>query len=93
MHPDDFGLFFSFFFVSRSPGRELDELFIGTVVVANAPVQLCDLRHLSVGERKVQDIQVVPDVVHVAAAGDHDKAHLDMPAEDDLRRDAVAFPL
>ena len=84
--PDRTRPFFLFCFEGRSPECELDKLFIGTVIIAYALVQLGDLRHLRIGERKVQDIQIVPDVIHVFAAGDHGEAHLGMPAEDDLGR-------
>ena len=67
------------------PRRKLDELLIGTMVVAFALVQCRNPRHLIVGQGKVQDVQIVTDMVHIPAAGDYSEAHLGMPAEDDLR--------
>ena len=66
------------------PQRKLGQLFIGAVVIAFALVQHGDPFHLIGGEGKIKDVQVVPDMVHISAAGDHRKAHLGVPAKDHL---------
>ena len=54
------------------------------MIVAYALVQLRDFRHLLIGKGKVEDIQIVPDMINILASGDNGKAHLGMPAENDL---------
>ena len=68
----------------RVPGGELRELLVGAVVVADALVERGDGGHVGVREREVEDGEVVVDVVHVAAAGNHGEAHLHVPAQHDL---------
>ena len=79
------GLTLLVLFKLRSPSRELDKLFIGPMIVSRTLIQLCDLRHFFIGKRKVQNIQVIPDMIDVFASGNHGKAHPGMPAENDLR--------
>lgn len=73
-------------FVLRLPCGEACKGFIRAVVIANAFVQLCDFRHLVVCQLEVENVEVIPDVIHVLASRYDDKAHLCVPAEDDLRR-------
>ena len=47
-------------------------------------IQGGDLGHLLIGQGKVKQGEVVPDVVGVLGAGDDDVARLDVPAQDDL---------
>ena len=75
------------------PGGELHELLIGTVVVALALVQFCDSSHFLGGESKVHDVKIVLDVPNILASGNHDEAHLCVPAENNLGgRFPVFFP-
>ena len=55
------------------------------MIVTLALIQLCDFLHLFLRQGEIEDIQIVPDVVHVLAAGDDREAHLRVPAEDHLR--------
>ncbi len=73
------------FFKCGFPACERNKLFVCAVVVALALVQRRDLRHLIIRQTEIQNVEIVPDVIHVPAAGNHGKAHLRMPAEDDLR--------
>ena len=73
-------------FEGRSPACELYKLLIRTMVVTDALVELCDLGHFFIREPKVQDIQIVLDMINTLAAWDNGKTHLGMPAENDLRR-------
>ena len=70
----------------RSPSRKLDKLFIGAVVIAHALIKLRNFSHFFIVERKVEDIQVVSDMIDIFASGDHSEAHLCVPAKNDLRR-------
>jgi len=65
----------------RTPRGKACQLFVRPVIVALAFIQLCDLSHFFFRQSEIQDIQVVPDMIHVFAAGNHDKAHLGMPKE------------
>lgn len=65
-------------------GHILPKQFRGTGVVVLLPVQGGNLGHLLVGEGKVEEGEVVPDVAGVLRAGDHNVAVLDVPAEDNL---------
>ena len=56
------------------------------MIIALILIELRDLCHFFLCQRKVQDIQVVFDVVNILAAGDHDESHLGVPTEDDLGR-------
>lgn len=73
------------FFKCGFPACERNKLFVCAVVVTLALVQRRDLRHLIIRQTEIQNVEIVPDVIHVPAAGNHGKAHLRMPAEDDLR--------
>ena len=76
---------------SRPPRGKGFQLLVRPVVIALSPVQPGDLRHFFFRKPEIHDIQVVLDVIHVFAAGDHRKAHLGMPAENDLRRCLAVF--
>ena len=49
-----------------------------------ATVQRIDLRHLFLGQFKAEQIQILPDVIGIAGAGDHYDAPLQIPAQDHL---------
>ena len=54
------------------------------MIVAPVFIEFCDRLHLVIGQGEVEDIEIILDVIDVLAAGDHDKAHLRMPAQNDL---------
>ena len=69
-----------------------DRLLFSIPVVLFVPVKLADLLHLIVRQFKTKQIEVFPDMIGIARAGDHDDASLQIPAEDDLGgRYSVSF--
>ena len=54
------------------------------IVAAPAGVQGAQLRHLSFGQFKVEDVQVSGDPPRVGGLGQNDEAALHFKAEDDL---------
>ena len=55
-------------------------VFRSIPVMFFATVQRIDLRHLFLGQFKAEQIQILPDVIGIAGAGDHYDAPLQMPA-------------
>ena len=81
-----------FFLKFRPPRRKAGKLLIGAVIVALASIQLRNLSHIFPGQPKVQNVQIVFDVIHIPAARNHHETHLRMPAEDHLRRCFAVLP-
>ncbi len=50
---------------ARFPGGKLDELGVGTVVVALIFVKPCDPLHFLIRQSEIEDIQIVADVIDV----------------------------
>ncbi len=78
-------------FKRGTPCRKLLELFVGAVIVSLVFVELCDEIHLIIRKLKVEDIEIILYVIYVFAAGYHDKAHLSVPAQDDLSGGLAVF--
>ena len=74
------------FLVRRLECRKSGKRLVGTGVITEALVQLCNLRHLVIRQLEVEDIEIVPDMVYILAAWNHDKAHLRVPTKDHLCR-------
>ena len=71
-------------FIGRLPGGKSRKRFGGTGVITLASIQLGNLSHFILRQGEVQDIQIILDMGHVLASGNHDEAHLGMPAQDHL---------